>query len=123
MHSVLDIRPLSGGMAYEALNNAGHEKKDLLVILNDNNISIDPSVGAMKEYLLDITTSQAYNKVKNDIWNLLGALNKINPNTRQYFQKLENAIKSIECAGRHQKNTRPQAIARDHQKGKRISHG
>jgi len=86
---------LSGGMAYEALNNAGHEKKDMLVILNDNNIYIDPSVGAMKEYLLDITTSRAYNKVKNDIWNLLGVLNKINPNTRQYFQKIENGIKSI----------------------------
>lgn len=93
--AVIGDGSLSGGMAYEALNNAGHEKKDLLVILNDNNISIDPSVGAMKEYLLDITTSQAYNKVKNDIWNLLGTLNKINPNTRQYFQKLENAIKSI----------------------------
>lgn len=86
---------LTGGMAYEALNNAGHEKKDMLVILNDNNISIDPSVGAMQEYLLDITTSKAYNKVKNDIWNLLGVLNKINPNTRQYFKKLENGIKSI----------------------------
>lgn len=86
---------LSGGIAYEALNNAGHEKKDMLVILNDNNISIDPSVGAMKEYLLDITTSKAYNRVKNDVWNLLGALNKINPNTRQYFQKIENGIKSI----------------------------
>lgn len=86
---------LTAGMAYEALNNAGHEKRDMLVILNDNNISIDPSVGAMKEYLLDITTSKAYNKVKNDIWNLLGTLNKINPNTRQYFQKIENAIKSI----------------------------
>jgi len=93
--AVIGDGSLSGGMAYEALNNAGHEKKDMLVILNDNNISIDPSVGAMKEYLLDITTSQAYNKVKNDIWNLLGTLNKINPNTRQYFQKLENAIKSI----------------------------
>lgn len=93
--AVIGDGSLSGGMAYEALNNAGHEKKDMLVILNDNNISIDPSVGAMKEYLLDITTSQAYNKVKNDIWNLLGSLNKINPNTRQYFQKLENAIKSI----------------------------
>jgi 1-deoxy-D-xylulose-5-phosphate synthase len=93
--AVIGDGSLTGGMAYEALNNAGHEKKDMLVILNDNNISIDPSVGAMKEYLLDITTSQAYNKVKNDIWNLLGSLNKINPNTRQYFQKLENAIKSI----------------------------
>ena len=70
---------LSGGMAFEALNNAGHAGKNLLVILNDNNISIDPSVGAMKEYLLDITTSKAYNKVKNDVWNLLGYMNKVTP--------------------------------------------
>jgi len=93
--AVIGDGSLTGGMAYEALNNAGHEKKDMLVILNDNNISIDPSVGAMQEYLLDITTSKAYNKVKNDVWNLLGTLNKVNPNTRQYFQKIENAIKSI----------------------------
>ena len=86
---------LTGGMAYEALNNAGHEKKNLLVILNDNNISIDPSVGAMKDYLLDITTSKAYNKVKNDVWNLLGYVSKIAPNARHYAQKMENAIKSI----------------------------
>ncbi len=83
------------GLAYEAMNNAGHEKKDMLIILNDNNMSIDPSVGAMKEYLLDITTSKAYNKVKNDAWNLMGLINKINPNARQYVQKIENAIKSI----------------------------
>lgn len=93
--AVIGDGSLSGGMAYEALNNAGHEKKDMLVILNDNNMSIDPSVGAMKEYLLDITTSKAYNKVKNDVWNLMGFLNKINPNARQYVQKIENAIKSI----------------------------
>jgi len=86
---------LSGGMAYEALNNAGHAGKNLLVILNDNNISIDPSVGAMKDYLLDITTSKSYNKVKNDVWNLLGFMNKIAPNARNYAQKIENAIKSI----------------------------
>jgi 1-deoxy-D-xylulose-5-phosphate synthase len=86
---------LSGGMAYEALNNAGHTRKNLLVILNDNNISIDPSVGAMKEYLLDITASKSYNKVKNDVWNLLGYMNKIAPNARNYAQKIENAIKSI----------------------------
>lgn len=93
--AVIGDGSLSGGMAYEALNNAGHEKKDMLVILNDNNMSIDPSVGAMKEYLLDITTSKTYNKVKNDVWNLMGSLNKINPNARQYVQKIENAIKSI----------------------------
>jgi 1-deoxy-D-xylulose-5-phosphate synthase len=93
--AVIGDGSLSAGMAYEALNNAGHEKKNMLVILNDNNISIDPSVGAMKDYLLDITTSKAYNKVKNDVWNLMGAMNKINPNARQYVQKIENAIKSI----------------------------
>ena len=86
---------MTAGMAFEGLNNAGIENSDLLVILNDNNMAIDPSVGAMKEYLLDITTSKTYNRVRNDIWNLLGVLNKINPNTRQYFQKLENGIKSI----------------------------
>jgi 1-deoxy-D-xylulose-5-phosphate synthase len=86
---------LSGGMAYEALNNAGHAGKNLLVILNDNNISIDPSVGAMKDYLLDIATSKSYNKVKNDVWTLLGFMNKIAPNARNYAQKIENAIKSI----------------------------
>jgi len=86
---------LSGGIAYEALNNAGNANKNLLVILNDNNISIDPSVGAMKDYLLDITTSKSYNKVKNDVWNLLGFMNKITPNAQKYAQKIENSIKSI----------------------------
>jgi 1-deoxy-D-xylulose-5-phosphate synthase len=93
--AVIGDGSLTGGQAFEALNNAGHAKKNILVILNDNNISIDPSVGAMKEYLLDITTSKAYNKVKNDVWNLLGFLDKITPNARQYVQKIENAMKSI----------------------------
>ena len=50
----------------------GIEKADLLVILNDNNISIDASVGALKEYLLDITTSKTYNRFKDKVWRLLG---------------------------------------------------
>lgn len=86
---------LNAGLAYEGLNNAGHEHKNILVILNDNNMAIDPNVGAMKDYLLDITTSKAYNKVKTDVWNLLGYLDKITPNARQYVQKIEVAIKSI----------------------------
>jgi len=86
---------LTGGMAYEALNNAGHDSRNLLVILNDNNMAIDPSVGALKDYLLDITTSKTYNKMKNDVWNLLGSLNKVAPNARHYIQKLENGVKSI----------------------------
>ena len=86
---------LSGGMAYEALNNAGRDSRNLLVILNDNNMAIDPSVGALKDYLLDITTSRTYNKMKNDVWNMLGSLSKVAPNARQYVQKIENGLKSI----------------------------
>ncbi|MDX2430528.1 MAG: 1-deoxy-D-xylulose-5-phosphate synthase [Bacteroides sp.] len=93
--AVIGDGSLSGGIAYEALNNAGHAGKNLLVILNDNNISIDPSVGAMKDYLLDIATSKKYNRVKDEVWNLLGFMNKVVPNSRSYAQKIENAIKSI----------------------------
>lgn len=93
--AVIGDGSLTGGQSFEALNNAGPANKDILVILNDNNISIDPSVGAMTQYLLDITTSKAYNRVKNDVWNLLGFLDKVTPNARQYVQKIENAMKSI----------------------------
>ncbi|MBN2522494.1 MAG: 1-deoxy-D-xylulose-5-phosphate synthase [Bacteroidales bacterium] len=93
--AVIGDGSLTGGLAFEGLNNAGIENTDVLVVLNDNNISIDPSVGALKEYLVDITTSKTYNRFKNDIWNVLGKINKIAPNAREYAQKLENGIKSI----------------------------
>ena len=85
---------LTGGLAFEGLNNGGIQKSNLLVILNDNNIAIDPNVGAMKEYLLDITTSKTYNRVKTDVWNILGKLDKLGPKTRSAIQKIETAIKS-----------------------------
>jgi 1-deoxy-D-xylulose-5-phosphate synthase len=86
---------LTGGLAFEGLNNAGMEKTDLLVILNDNNIAIDPNTGALKEYLTDITTSRTYNRVKKELWSLFGKINKIAPHAREYAQKLENGLKSI----------------------------
>jgi len=85
---------MTGGMAFEALNNAGVAKADLLVILNDNGIAIDQSVGALKEYLTDISTSKTYNKLKNDIWNMLGSFSNYGPKTRHLIQKLDNAIKA-----------------------------
>ena len=63
---------LTGGLAWEGLNNAGSSKADLLVVLNDNNISIDEATGGMHDYLLRVTTSHTYNKVKGHIWNKLG---------------------------------------------------
>ena len=63
---------LTGGLAFEGLNNAGAAKSELLVILNDNNISIDRNIGAIHEYLLDITTDPRYNRAKKHVWDRLG---------------------------------------------------
>ena len=63
---------LTGGLAWEGLNNAGSSKADLLVILNDNNMSIDQATGGVHDYLLRVTTSDTYNRVKRKIWNRMG---------------------------------------------------
>ncbi len=63
---------LTGGLAFEGMNNAGAAKSDILVILNDNNISIDKNIGALHEYLLKITTNPRYNRAKQRVWNRLG---------------------------------------------------
>jgi len=86
---------LTGGMAFEGLNNAGVEKSNLLVVLNDNDMAIDPNVGAFKEYMVDITTSKAYNRLKDDVWHILGKLNRFGPNTQALIQKIDSGIKSI----------------------------
>src|SRR5438128_2509194 len=65
---------MTAGMAFEAMNHAGVADSDCLIILNDNCMSIDPNVGALKEYLTDITTSPTYNKIKYEVWNVLGKL-------------------------------------------------
>ena len=85
---------LTGGLAFEGLNNGGSLKSNLLVILNDNHISIDPGVGALNEYLIDITTSKTYNRIKKDVWDLLGRFDSLGPKARSAIQKLDNAIKT-----------------------------
>ena len=86
---------MTGGLAFEGLNNAGVQKTNLLVILNDNNMAIDPSVGAFKDYLVDVSTSQKYNKLKEDVWNVLGKLNRFGPNTQALIQKIDHGVKAI----------------------------
>lgn len=93
--AVIGDGSMTAGMAFEGLNNAGSAKENMLVILNDNNMAIDPNVGALKEYLLDITTSKTYNKFKNDVWNLLGHLNKLGHNYRKIAQQIENSVKTF----------------------------
>lgn len=86
---------MTAGLAFEGLNHGGVENTNLLVILNDNCMAIDPNVGALKEYLTDITTSHTYNKVKDEVWNLLGKVSKFGPNAQLIAQKIENGIKSV----------------------------
>jgi 1-deoxy-D-xylulose-5-phosphate synthase len=92
--AVIGDGAMTAGLAYEGLNHAGDEHSNLLVILNDNCMSIDPNVGALKAYLTDITTSKAYNKVKDEVWSLLGKLSKFGPNAQAIVRNVENAVKS-----------------------------
>jgi len=93
--AVIGDGAMTGGMAFEGLNNASVNNSNLLVILNDNNMAIDPSVGGMSDYLLKISKSQTYNRLKNDIWEVLGKLNGFGPKARRLVQKTENAIKTM----------------------------
>ena len=92
--AVIGDGAMTGGLAFEGLNNGGTMNTDFLVILNDNCMSIDPNVGALKEYLTDITTSKTYNKVKDEVWSLLGKISKFGPNAQAIVGNIENAIKS-----------------------------
>jgi 1-deoxy-D-xylulose-5-phosphate synthase len=92
--AVIGDGSMTGGLAFEGLNNAGMQNSNMLVILNDNNIAIDPNVGALKEYLLDITTSPTYNKLKDEVWNLLVKVEKLAPNVKTLVQQIENGLKA-----------------------------
>jgi 1-deoxy-D-xylulose-5-phosphate synthase len=92
--AVIGDGSLTGGLAFEGLNNAGFSNANLLVIVNDNNMAIDRNVGALQEYLLNITTSKAYNKFKADVWNMLGIFRKVRPNPRNVVKKMEGAVKA-----------------------------
>ncbi|MDZ4663987.1 MAG: 1-deoxy-D-xylulose-5-phosphate synthase [Bacteroidota bacterium] len=92
--AVIGDGSMTAGMAFEALNHAGVENANLLVVLNDNCMSIDPNVGALKEYLTDITTSHTYNKAKDKVWELLGKISKFGPNAQEIASKIENAVKT-----------------------------
>jgi 1-deoxy-D-xylulose-5-phosphate synthase len=93
--AVIGDGAMTAGLAFEAMNHAGVADSDVLIILNDNCMSIDPNVGALKEYLTDITTSPTYNKIKDDVWNALGKLPVGKTFTREMASKLEHSIKGF----------------------------
>ena len=93
--AVIGDGAMTAGIAFEALNHAGVSDSDVLIILNDNCMSIDPNVGALKEYLTDITTSHTYNKLRDDVWKLMGKLPVGKKFTRDMASKLEAGIKGM----------------------------
>ena len=93
--AVIGDGAMTAGLAFEAMNHAGVADADMLIILNDNCMSIDPNVGALKEYLTDITTSPTYNKVKDEVWNLLGKLPVGKNFSRSMAHKLTDGMKGM----------------------------
>lgn len=91
--AVIGDGALTGGLAFEGLNNAGWLNSNILIVLNDNCMSIDPNVGGLKEYLTDITTSKAYNKVRDEVWNLLGSMSKFGKSAQDVASKVEASLK------------------------------
>lgn len=86
---------MTAGMAFEAMNHAGVADSDMLIILNDNCMSIDPNVGALKEYLTDIATSPTYNKVKDEVWKLIDKMPVGKSVTKGMAHKLAESVKGI----------------------------
>ena len=90
--AVIGDGAMTAGLAFEALNNAGALKSDILVILNDNNMSIDPNVGALNEYLTDITTSRTFNKMRDEVYDMLGHFRSAGDKMRKIASRMEKAM-------------------------------
>ena len=93
--AVIGDGAMTAGIAFEAMNHAGVSDTDLLIILNDNCMSIDPNVGALKEYLTDISISHTYNKFKNDVWAALGKLPVGRHKSRAIAAKISDSLKVL----------------------------
>ncbi|HNO92107.1 MAG TPA: 1-deoxy-D-xylulose-5-phosphate synthase [bacterium] len=97
--AVIGDGSLTGGMAFEAMNNAGSLKTDMIVVLNDNMMSISSNVGALSNYLTDLISAPLYNKVKTEVWNALGHLHEVGDRVRHGLSKMDESIKSMLVPG------------------------
>jgi 1-deoxy-D-xylulose-5-phosphate synthase len=93
--AVIGDGAMTGGLAFEGMNHAGATNANLLIILNDNCMSIDPNVGALKDYLTDVTTSHTYNKVKDDVWKALSKFSKFGKSAQEVISKVEHSMKAL----------------------------
>lgn len=97
--SVVGDGALTGGMAYEALNNAGHSIKKFLIVLNDNEMAISRSVGAMARYLNKILTSPIYNRIRKDFQNIINKIPALGSTVVDIGKRMEEGLKGILVPG------------------------
>jgi 1-deoxy-D-xylulose-5-phosphate synthase len=92
--AVIGDGSMTAGMAFEAMNHAGDIGNNMLIVLNDNCMAIDPNVGALKAYLTDITTSRSYNRMRDEIWNMLGKISHFGKSAQEIVSKIETGLKA-----------------------------
>ncbi len=97
--SIIGDGAMTGGMAYEAMNNLGFHRTQQTIILNDNSKSISASVGALSKYLSKIITNPTYNKIRSDIWDISGKIPVISDTIRKFLKKSEEGIKGFLTPG------------------------
>jgi 1-deoxy-D-xylulose-5-phosphate synthase len=97
--AVIGDGAMTGGMAYEAMNNSGVTKSDLIVVLNDNNMSIAPNVWQLSNYFTEMISHPDYNKFKGQIWDLTGKLDQFGDRMRKIAVRLEHGIKAVITPG------------------------
>ncbi|MDR2917140.1 MAG: 1-deoxy-D-xylulose-5-phosphate synthase [Tannerella sp.] len=93
--AVIGDGAMTGGLAFEGLNNASNNPNNLLIILNDNDMAIDQNVGGMSHYLVDITTSQTYNKMRYDLYRMMRKMNLITEDRRENILRFNNSLKAL----------------------------
>ena len=97
--AVIGDGAMTGGLAYEGINNAGHIGHQLTVILNDNEMSISPNVGAISKYLTRLISNPYYNRIRNEVWDLTGKLPLARSKTRTFLKRIDESIKNIIVPG------------------------
>lgn len=93
--AVIGDGSMTGGLAFEGLNNASSQPNDLLIILNDNDMAIDNNVGGLQDYLVKMTTSHAYNRVRNDVYQQFKKKNLITEKGKNFILRFNNSLKSL----------------------------
>jgi 1-deoxy-D-xylulose-5-phosphate synthase len=92
--AVIGDGAMTAGLAFEGMNHAGDVPNNMIIVLNDNCMSIDPNVGALKQYLTDITTSHTYNKVRDEVWRLLGKVSAFGTSAQEVVARIEDGLKT-----------------------------